>query len=95
MVVVTDGPKGSYVIDSEAIYQAGMYKDVKVVDRAGAGDAFSSGFVATIAKGGSVPDAITYGSANSTSVVQQIGAKAGILRNSNNLVSMKVQKEPL
>jgi sugar/nucleoside kinase (ribokinase family) len=95
MVVVTDGPKGSYVIDGEAIYQAGMYKDVKVVDRAGAGDAFSSGFVATIAKGGSVPEAITYGSANSTSVVQYIGAKAGILRDSKNIVTMKVQKELL
>jgi ribokinase len=93
MVVVTDGPKGSYVIDETAIYQAGMYKDVKVVDRAGAGDAFSSGFVATIASGGSVESAITFGSANSTSVVQQIGAKAGILRDANNLIAMKVRKE--
>src|SRR5690606_25358623 len=33
IVVVTDGPKGSYVIDGEAIYKAGMYKDVKVIDR--------------------------------------------------------------
>lgn len=89
-VVVTDGPKGCWVADRENIYKAGMYEDVKVVDRAGAGDAFCSGFVATIAAGGSVAEAITYGSANSTSVVGQIGAKAGILK-----AGAKLHKMPL
>lgn len=95
VVVVTDGPKGSYVSDGHSIYQAGMYKDVKVIDRAGAGDAFSSGFVAMIARGASVEEAVTYGSANSTSVVQQIGAKGGILHNNNNLLDMKIKKEAI
>lgn len=90
IVVVTDGAKGSYVIDGQKIYKAGMYKDVKVIDRAGAGDAFCSGFVAMIATGQSIEQAITYGSANSTSVVGQIGAKAGILRSSKGLSSMKI-----
>lgn len=95
VVVVTDGPKGAYVIDRQAIYQAGMYKDVKVIDRAGAGDAFSSGFVAMMAQGESVEEAITYGSANSTSVVQQIGAKGGILSSNKNLSTMKIKKEAI
>ncbi len=91
IVVVTDGPRGSYVIDGSKIYKAGMYKNVKVVDRAGAGDAFCSGFVAMIANGKTVEEAITYGSANSTSVVSKIGAKAGILRTSRGLDTMKIQ----
>ncbi len=89
-VVATDGPKGSYVINENTIYKAGMYKDVAVVDRAGAGDAFCSGFVAMIATGESVEKAITFGSANSTSVVSKIGAKAGILRSAKNLHSMPI-----
>jgi ribokinase len=91
IVVVTDGPRGSYVIDGSKIYKAGMYKNVKVVDRAGAGDAFCSGFVAMIANGKTVEEAITYGSANSTSVVSKIGAKAGILRTNRGLDTMKIQ----
>jgi len=79
-IVVTDGPNGVYVSDSDRIYKAPAYKKVKVVDRLGAGDAFGSGFVTALAQGGSVADAITLGSANATSVVQQYGAKAGIIK---------------
>lgn len=90
-VVVTDGAKGSYVINDSKIYKAGMYKDVKVVDRTGAGDAFCSGFVAMIASGESIEQAMTYGSANSTSVVGKIGAKVGILKSSKGLDKMKIR----
>jgi sugar/nucleoside kinase (ribokinase family) len=62
------------------LYQAGSYQKVKVVDRTGAGDAFGSGFVAALAKGLPIEDALTLGSANATSVVAQIGAKTGILK---------------
>lgn len=79
-VVLTDGPGGSYASDGQAIYYAGQYKNVKVADRTGAGDAFSSGFVAAIAQGWPIEDALTLASANSTSVVQHIGAKPGILK---------------
>lgn len=91
IVVVTDGAKGSYVINDSKIYKAGMYKDVKVVDRTGAGDAFCSGFVAMVAMGQTIEKAITYGSANSTSVVGHIGAKAGILKSNKDLDEMKIQ----
>ena len=79
-VVVTDGARGVYVSDSDKIYQADIFKKVKVVDRTGAGDAFGSGFVSVIAQGGNIAEAITLASANATSVVQQYGAKAGILK---------------
>ena len=91
IVVVTDGAKGSYVIHDSKIYKAGMYKDVKVIDRTGAGDAFCSGFVAMVAMNQTIETAITYGSANSTSVVGHIGAKAGILKSNKYLDEMKIQ----
>lgn len=78
-VVVSDGPNGVVATDGAEIINAGMYEDVPVVDRTGAGDAFGSGFVSYIARGKSLKDAIIFASANSTSVVGTIGAKTGIL----------------
>lgn len=95
LVIVTDGPRGSIACDGEYVYKAGMYRDVKVLDRTGAGDAFSSGFVARIAQGFSVEEAMTFASANSTSVVSQLGAKAGILRQSARLEAMQIRRSPL
>lgn len=77
--VLTDGPRGSWATDGKKIVKAGMYEDVPVKDRTGAGDAFCSGFTAAIVNGEDLEDAIVWGSANSTSVVQHIGAKKGIL----------------
>jgi len=90
VVVITDGPKGAYVIAEDMIYKAGMYKDVPVIDRTGAGDAFSSGFVAMIAQGKSIKHAITFASANSTNVVGKIGAKEGILFSDEGLLPMGI-----
>ena len=47
-VIITDGPNGSVASDGHKLYKAGMYSDVGVIDRMGAGDAFSSGFVAAL-----------------------------------------------
>ena len=90
MAVMTDGAKGSYVCDGINIFFAGQYQKVKVVDRTGAGDAFGSGFVAALAKGAEIADAITLASANATAVVQKIGAKSGILQEGR-LKRMKIK----
>jgi len=79
VAVVSDGPNGVYATDGRTIIEAGLYEDVPVVDRTGAGDAFGSGFVAAHAQGATLKDAVVFASANSTSVVTKIGAKAGIL----------------
>lgn len=78
-MVVSDGPRGVTATDGTTIVEAGMYEDVPVLDRTGAGDAFGSGFISHFAQGRSLKDSIVFGSANSTSVVSKIGAKAGIL----------------
>ena len=91
ITVVTDGPNGVAVTDGKEISSAGMYEDVPVQDRTGAGDAFASGFTAAIAMGRSIEEAITLGSANSTSVVSYVGAKKGILDKSVQLHEMAIR----
>jgi ribokinase len=93
-VVGTGGGGGSYATYNGRLYRAGIYQKVRVADRTGAGDAFGSGFVSAIAKGQSIAEALTLGSANATSVVQKMGAKAGILK-TDRIKRMKVQEAEL
>lgn len=93
-MVVSDGPRGVTATDGHTIIEAGMYEDVQVIDRTGAGDAFGSGFLSQWATGKSLRDAIIFASANSTSVVAQIGAKAGILHSGVALHDMPLTEKP-
>ncbi len=79
--VITDGPNGAYVIDENDVsWHMPMYPDPsEPVDRTGAGDSFSSTFTSAIALGLSPEEALSWGPINSMSVVQQIGAQAGLL----------------
>lgn len=95
LTIITDGPQGSVASDGQQVYHAGMYQNVPVIDRTGAGDAFSSGFTASLIDGQSMERALLFASANSTSVVEQIGAKAGILTKRAKLQSMPVVARPL
>lgn len=95
VVIVSDGPNGVMASDGKTIVRAGMYEDVKVVDRTGAGDAFGSGFLSQWSQGRSLKDSIVFASANSTSVVTKIGAKAGILHKGVKLHAMPLSEKPL
>ena len=81
MPVVTDGPHGAYVIDeNNQAWHMPMYPDpAEPVDRTGAGDSFSSTFTAAIALGKTPAEALSWGPVNSMSVVQYVGAQAGLL----------------
>lgn len=83
IAVMTKGPEGVSVSDGKYLYKAGIFKEKKVVDRTGAGDAFGSGFVAGLIKTGKIEEAIRLGTANATSVVEYVGAKPGILTRRN------------
>jgi sugar/nucleoside kinase (ribokinase family) len=91
VAIVSDGPHGAVASDGKQLVTAGIYEDVKVVDRLGAGDAFGSGFTAMIAQGKALEEAVVFASANSTSVVTKIGAKAGILHRGEKLHSMPLK----
>lgn len=95
VAIVSDGPNGVVASDGKTIVRAGMYEDVKVVDRLGAGDAFGSGFLSQWAQGKSLADSIIFASANSTSVVTKIGAKAGILHKGVKLHHMPIHEQSL
>lgn len=95
VAIVSDGPNGVMASDGKTIVRAGMYEDVPVIDRTGAGDAFGSGFLSQWAQGKSLKDSIVFASANSTSVVTKIGAKAGILRKGTKLHAMPLSEKPI
>jgi ribokinase len=77
--VMTKGPEGVVMSDGKNIYRAGV-PDSPVVERTGAGDAFSSGFVMEYIRSGDISKAIQFATANASSVVTKYGAKAGILK---------------
>lgn len=91
IVLVSDGPRGAMATDGKQLVKAGMYEDVKVIDRLGAGDAFGAGFVAMHAQGKTLEEAITFASANSTSVVTKIGANVGVLHRNTQLHDMPLK----
>lgn len=93
VVIVSDGPNGVVATDGKTVIRAGMYEDVKVVDRTGAGDAFGSGFLSQWAQGKTLKEAIVFASANSTSVVTKIGAKTGILHKNVRLHEMPLHEK--
>jgi sugar/nucleoside kinase (ribokinase family) len=80
IVVVTDGPLGAYASDGIKIIEMPNYPDpAPPLDRTGAGDSFASAIVAALALGESLETALTWAPINSMSVVQKIGAQAGLL----------------
>lgn len=81
IVVITDGPSGSYASYDGKLVTIPNYPDpAPPVDRTGAGDAFASTIVAALAHGESMDAALTWAPINSMSVVQKLGAQAGLLR---------------
>jgi sugar/nucleoside kinase (ribokinase family) len=80
IVVITDGADGAYAYDGKDLWFMPPYPDPKPpINRTGAGDAFSSTFTVAMFLGKSVEEALRWGPVNSMSVVQKIGARAGLL----------------
>jgi ribokinase len=80
IVVLTDGPNGAYASDGENRFKMPLYPDpADPVDRTGAGDSFASTFVAALVKGEDLEGALQWAPINSMSVVQKIGAQAGLV----------------
>ncbi len=92
VMILTDGPDGVWAISGDKMIRAGMYEDVPSVDRTGAGDAFGSGFVSQWAQGANLQQSVLFASANSTAVIQHLGAKKGILYKNAKLHSMPMRE---
>jgi ribokinase len=78
-IVITDGQHGSFAISPIGEFYHEESGKRKSVERTGAGDAYTTGFLAASIYGLSLPDAMKWGTENASSVVAQIGAQAGLL----------------
>jgi len=79
IVVVTDGPKGSYAYDGKDFYFQDIY-DVPILERTGCGDSYSTGFIAALMYGQDIKEAMRWGTVNAASVIQQIGPQPGLMK---------------
>ncbi|MFH1308024.1 MAG: carbohydrate kinase family protein [archaeon] len=79
IVVITDKNKRIEAYDGNKRYYLMPHK-VKVVERTGAGDAFASGFVASLVAGMGIEEGLKLGLMESESVIRYFGAKNNLLR---------------
>ena len=91
-VIVTDGMMGGIATNGVETYRFGIYEDVHAKDATGAGDAFGSGFLASVANGKEFKQSLVFASANSTSVITKLGANRGILGRGVRPHMMPIQK---
>jgi sugar/nucleoside kinase (ribokinase family) len=81
IAVITDDRRGSYAIDEAgAMVHCPRYPDPRApFEITGAGDALASTTVAALALGKPLGEALRWGSANASAVLQEIGAQKGLL----------------
>ena len=87
IIVVTNGREGALAYDGKEFYYAKADEHIRRVDATGAGDAFSSGFLASIANedfktplpADAIQKALRWGIKNSNSVIKYVGAQKGLL----------------
>lgn len=96
LVVITEGTKGAVVCDNRRKYVSSTHR-LSVVDTTGSGDAFGSGFLGWyIRTRGNIKQSLQFATANAESVLQHIGAKAGLLRSAprSGLVGVQITSFP-
>lgn len=80
LTVITDGNKGASAYDGQEFISMPAYEEAEpVVDKTGAGDAFSSGFLSAIIHNKSLEQAVKWGLINSSSVIRIPGAVHGLI----------------
>ena len=80
IIVLTEGERGvKFFVPEKGWGKMEAFK-VKMIDQTGAGDGFGCGFVSGLVKGLDLEKALKLGVANGASVVTKIGAKEGLLK---------------
>lgn len=93
-IALTDGPKGAYSYSDEGYFYIPQFPGPKV-EATGAGDGFTTAYVAALANGKTHAEALRWGPVNAGSVVQHIGPLEGLLTRAqlqNKLSRMKSYK---
>lgn len=91
IVIMTMGENGIIVSDKEYIYRAVPHK-IKVIDKTGAGDSFSSAFLSGLIKKSNIEYAIQLGIANASKCLKRKGAKNGLLSKNEKFKNIKILK---
>ncbi len=78
-VVITDGAHGSYATDGQNNLKIGIIP-VEVVEKTGAGDAYTSGLLSALVRGQTLAEAMVWGTINATFEIQHVGTQIGILK---------------
>lgn len=79
IVVITDDTRGAYCVGQGKRYYVPRYPDPRPpYEITGAGDAHASGTVAALALGLPLEQALMWGAANASAVLQKIGAQEGL-----------------
>ncbi len=78
-ICITDGKNGTYGTDEHGSYFCPAMTNMRVIDATGAGDAFGTGVTWGLLHGKSLPESMIAGTLNASSVVQKMGAQAGLL----------------
>lgn len=80
LVVITADKHGARCSDGQNFYYAPAPRVEKIVNTTGAGDAFAAAFTAGIIRGKGVPEALSLATKNAGSVLQKVGAQAGLMK---------------
>jgi len=90
-VIITDGPRMMWALSNNTIHTLNPPK-IKVVDTAGAGDAFTGAMLAALIKKYPLDKAMALGQANASSIIQYHGPKNILLTEKEALNQIKRQK---
>jgi len=93
-VIITNGPDGAYAYNGINHYHLPIFEKYKAIERTGAGDAFSTGVIAGLFWGKPIDEALRWGSANSSSVIQYIGPQKGLLTKTKMKKFLKENPKP-
>ena len=75
LVIVTRGEKGAVSIKGSSVTEAGIKKNLNIVDLTGAGDLFASGYLHGYLNNFSQKDCLEKGTEMSSKIIQQMGAR--------------------
>jgi len=75
LAAVTRSEKGSIVVDGRHTYEAPAFSVARIVDTTGAGDMYSAGFLAGLAKGADYETCARLGALAAAEIIAHVGAR--------------------
>jgi len=74
LLIITDAENGSYAYDDEKVYYQKAIRPNKIVDTTGAGDGYTSGFIAEYLKTQDIKQSMKKGAYYASKIIGRIGA---------------------